>query len=157
MTPEERSELIAKIAALPQQVADFVAPLSEANLTTQTIPGEWTVAQNVHHLADSHMNAFVRVKLMLTEEHPQFKPYDQDAWAATPDSDHATVEESINLLRGLHSRWVRLLTSLSEAQWQRTGFHPESQKVYTPEAILRTYAGHGLGHLDQMQRTLDAR
>lgn len=157
MTPEERAELIAKIAALPRQVAEFVAPLSSADLTTQTIPGEWTVAQNVHHLADSHMNAFVRVKLMLTEENPAFKPYNQDAWAATPDADHATVGESIELLRGMHARWVRLFESLSEEQWQRPGYHPESQRSYTPESILRTYSGHGLGHLDQMQRTLDAR
>jgi hypothetical protein len=153
-TPEERAAKIARIAALPEQLKALVCTLTPEQLTTRYLPGEWTVAQNVHHLADSHMNAYVRLKLMLTEENPTFKPYDQDAWADTPDADHAQVGESLQLLRGLHARWVRLLESLDDAQWQRTGWHPESRQTYTPETILRIYSGHGEGHLDQIRRTL---
>ena len=153
-TPEERAAMIVRIATLPDELEALVCTLTPDQLTTHYLAHEWTVAQNVHHLADSHMNAYVRLKLMLTEENPTFKPYDQDAWAETPDADHAGLGESLQLLRGLHARWVRLFASLDEAQWQRTGWHPENRRTYTPEDILRTYSGHGAGHLDQIRRTL---
>ena len=155
-SPEERAVMIARIAALPDQLEALVCALTPEQLTTHYLAHEWTVAQNVHHLADSHMNAFVRVKLILTEENPAFKPYDQDAWAGTADADQADLGVSLQLLRGLHARWVRLFESLDEAQWQRTGWHPENRRTYSPEDILKTYSGHGEGHLDQIRRTLDA-
>jgi hypothetical protein len=117
--------------------------------------GEWNVAQNVHHLADSHMNSFIRFKLLLTEENPTIRPYDQDRWAVTADGNNLAVQDSLMLLQGLHRRWVQLLRSLDEAQWKRTGHHPESGQI-TPESLLRTYAAHGEGHIDQIQRTLAA-
>ena len=156
MTPEERTALIAKIAALPALLEELVCTLTPAQLTARPLAGEWSVAQNVHHLADSHMNSFVRVKLMLTEDHPTFKPYDQDAWADLPDGAGSDLDGSLELLRGLHTRWVRLYASLPEAAWTRAGMNPESQRVYTMEDILRIYAGHGEGHLDQIRRTLAA-
>lgn len=156
MTPEERVDLIRKIAALPQQLEELVCPLPPGVLTARPIPGEWSVAQNVHHLADSHMNSFVRLKLILTEDNPTFKPYDQELWAELPDAGHADIGESLQLLRGLHARWVRLLESLTEAEWARFGTHPEYQRIYTCEEILRIYAGHGEAHLDQIRRTLAA-
>lgn len=156
MTNDERALLVAKIAALPQQLEKLVRPLSPQQLTARPLAGEWSVAQNVHHLADSHMNSFVRVKLMLTEENPRFKPYNQDAWAELPDASGADIGDSLELLRGLHTRWVRLYADLPEAAWLRTGTNPESGRTYTMEDILRTYAGHGEAHMDQIGRTLAA-
>jgi DinB superfamily len=113
------------------------------------------VAQNVHHLADSHMNSFIRMRLILTEDRPTLKPYDQDLWAALADSGTTALEESLTLLHGLHARWVRLFESLDEADWRRSGLHPENGEV-TLEDILRIYAAHGQGHIDQISRALAA-
>jgi hypothetical protein len=151
----ERARLIKKIRVLPEQIDTLVAGLSGHQLAGHFLPGEWNVAQNVHHLADSHMNSFVRLKLLLTEENPTIRPYDQDRWAELPDGDNLAVGDSISLLRGLHRRWVRLFESLDEAQWQRTGVHPESGPI-TPESLLITYAAHGEAHIDQIERTLAA-
>jgi hypothetical protein len=155
MTNEQRQPLIDKIRHLPDQLATLVNSLSVEQLTTHYLPHEWTVAQNVHHLADSHMNSFIRLKLILTEERPTVKPYDQDAWALKPDANNPDLETSLMLLRGLHRRWVILFENLQETDWSRVGVHPEVG-VITPEDLLRTYADHGEGHLDQITRTLAA-
>jgi len=155
LTQTERLALIAKIAALPEQLTTLVKDLSETQLTTHFLPHEWTVAQNVHHLADSHMNSFIRLKLILTEERPTLKPYNQDAWAVRADGDNMALESSLAILRGLHQRWVTLFESLQTAEWARTGLHPEVGEV-SVEDLLRTYAKHGEGHLDQITRTLAA-
>lgn len=150
-----RRVCIGKIAFLPDQVEAFVTGLTQEQLQGHFLIDEWSVAQNVHHLADSHMNSFVRTKLLLTEDHPTICPYDQERWAVTVDADHADVEDSIGLLRGLHRRWVRLFESLDDGQWARTGIHPESG-VISVVGILESYAAHGEAHLDQMRRTLAA-
>jgi DinB superfamily len=155
LTLTERIDLTGQIAALPDQLAELVAGLTVEQLVAQPIAGEWSVAQNVHHLADSHMNAFIRLKLMLTEANPTIKPYDQDAWADRADANHAEIECSMQLLRGLHARFVQVFDSLTEADMQRTGVHPEYGLI-TPVTQLRSYARHGAGHLDQIARTLAA-
>ena len=151
----EHDGLIEHIRQLPAQVAALVEPLTPKQLTAVTIPGEWSVAQNVHHLADSHMNSYIRCKLIATEENPTLKPYDQDLWAALPDSSTAEVATSLTLLRSLHSRWADFFAALPEQAWARTGFHPENGSV-TLDSQLRTYVNHGHGHLDQIQRTIAA-
>jgi hypothetical protein len=150
-----RTQAIERIRQLPQQVADFTAGLTPAQLTTRFLDGEWSVAQNVHHLADSHLNSYIRLKLILTEENPTVRPYDQDLWALTPEANVADLSASLTLLRGLHQRWADLFESLDDSQWQRKGFHPENG-VITPEDLVMTYAEHGEGHLEQMRRTLAA-
>ena len=150
-----RREQIAKLRRLPKQLAALVAPLTRPQLTTQFLAGEWSVAQNVHHLADSHMNSFVRLKLILTEENPTIRPYDQEAWAQTPEANSPDLQPSLALLAALHQRWADLLVSLDEADWQRTGMRPESG-VITPISLAEYYAAHGEGHIDQIQRTLAA-
>jgi hypothetical protein len=149
----ERQAYIARIRRLPQQVAELTAPLSAQQLTTPFLDGEWSVAQNVHHLADSHMNSYVRLKLILTEEKPLLRPYDQELWAMTAEANLADVSASLTLLAGLHQRWCALFESLDEDQWLREGIHPESGPV-TPLSLAKSYAQHGEDHLDQMQRTL---
>lgn len=155
LTLEERRERINRIRRFPSELEVAVKDLTEEQLMTEFIRGEWTVAQNVHHVADSHMNAFIRTKLLLTEDNPTIRPYDQDKFAERVDSFDAPIQYSILLLRGLHHRWVALFESLSEAEWVRPGVHPESGPI-TVESILITYSDHGIGHLDQISRTLAA-
>lgn len=159
MTPAatltDRASLIDAIRQLPARLAALVAPLSPEQLTTPYLPGEWTVAQNVHHLLDSHLNSYVRCKLIRTEDRPTLRPYDQDAWAALPDGSAADLADSLAALAGLHARWARFWEELPEAAWARPGHHPESGEV-TLESLLASYAAHGEGHLDQIQRTLAA-
>ena len=151
----ERRGLIEKVRALPSQVAQLTAGLSATQLTTHYLSDEWTVAQNVHHLVDSHLNSYVRCKLIATEERPTFRPYDQDTWAALPDAAQADITDSLAILRHLHARWVVFWEGLAEEDWGRTGFHPDSG-IVTLADQLQLYADHGEGHLDQMARTLAA-
>jgi hypothetical protein len=145
-TPKERNEKIAKIRKLPEQLELAVKGLDEQQLDTPYRPGGWTVRQVVHHLADSHMNAYVRMKLMLTEDTPTLKPYDQDEWAKLVDSSKLPIRTSLSILKGLHDRWTFLLESLPDAAWNRAGHHPERGDV-TLESMLTTYAGHGEKHI----------
>ena len=156
MTTEERRALIDKIQRLPEQIADLVTGLSAEQLTTPYLAGEWTVAQNVHHLVDSHMNSYIRCKLIATEDHPTLKPYDQDAWAQFADAQAADVSGSLAMLEQLHRRWVSFWETLPDDAWPRTGHHPESGTV-TLETQLAGYAAHGEAHIDQITRTLAAR
>jgi hypothetical protein len=152
---DERPVLIEKIRRLPEQVTELVNSLSDAQLTTHFIESEWTVAQNVHHLSDSHMHSYLRCKLMLTEENPTLRPYDQDVWAALPDASAADVAASLELLAGLHGRWVMFWQSLADEDWERTAVHPESG-IVTLADQLRLYAAHGESHLRQIGNTLAA-
>lgn len=155
MTSQERQGLIEKLRRLPAQIEELVGGLSDTQLTTPFLAGEWTVAQNVHHLADSHMNSYIRCKLILTEENPPLKPYDQDAWAGLPDAQSADLAPSLTLLKQLHARWVTFWETLPTDVWSRSGFHPENGPM-TLADILRSYAAHGEAHIDQITRTLAA-
>lgn len=150
-----RALLIDKIRRLPQQIAQLIGGLTDEQLTDHPLAGEWSVAQNVHHLADSHMNSYIRCKLIATEDHPPLKPYDQDRWAALADANGPDVMISLQLLASLHSRWVVFWESLPESAWARTGFHPENGDVSLDDQ-LRLYAAHGEAHIDQITRTLAA-
>lgn len=155
MNAQERLLLIDKIRHLPAQLEELVMGLSVPQLTTHLLANEWTVAQNVHHLADSHMNSYIRCKLILTEENPTLKPYDQDAWAALPDAQSADLATSLMLLKQLHTRWVTFWETLPEEAWDRTGFHPQNGSVTLADQ-LRSYAAHGDAHIEQITRTLAA-
>ena len=150
-SPADRRRLIASIAALPDALAAVVAGLGDAELDARVADDPWTVRQVTHHVADSHINAFIRMKLMLTEPHPTLKPYDQDAWAQLADTQSAPVDATLALLRGLHARWVRLLESLGEGDWSRGAHHPENGEV-TLDGMLATYARHGEEHVEQIRR-----
>jgi hypothetical protein len=152
---DERQVLIDKLRRLPAQLAELTQGLTPEQLTTPYLPGEWTVAQNVHHVADSHLNSYLRCKLMLTEDHPTLKPYDQDVWAALPDAQNADLTSSLALLTGLHARWVLFWQTLPQGAWTRTGYHPENGEVRLVDQLIY-YAAHGEGHIDQITRTLAA-
>jgi uncharacterized damage-inducible protein DinB len=140
----ERAQRIHAIAATPAQLRLAVAGLSDEQLDTPYRPGGWTVRQTVHHVADSHMNAFVRFRLGLTEDNPTIKPYDEKAWSELPDM-RLPVEVSLRLLDGLHERMVHMLRSLPSSSFQRQIFHPENGPM-TIDALLSMYAWHGPHH-----------
>jgi len=150
-----RQTQLDALARLPRQLARLAATVDEHELTTPFLAGEWSVAQNLHHLADSHMNSFLRCKLILTEEEPTLKPYNQDRWAALADSQTAAVHSSLALLHGLHTRWMDFWNALEENDWQRAGLHPEIGRV-TLATLLRIYGAHGAAHLLQIRQTLAA-
>ncbi len=145
ITPELRADAIAIIAASPSEVRAAVKDLTDAQLETPYRDQGWTVRQVVHHLADSHMNAYIRWRLALTETEPTIKPYEEGAWAKLEDAAHAPVEISLQLLEPLHERWVRLLRSLQAENFAKTFRHPE-HGVRTLDWLLFLYAWHGRHH-----------
>ncbi len=163
MRRHEREQCIARFADLPGRLRELVADLDEGQLSAHTIPGEWNVAQNVHHLADSHMHAFLQVKSGLSEDNPLISNYDQDRYALLQESSLAPVADSLDLLEALHARWVVLWRSLDDAQFaRRTRVLPVSNSAAAGgqvhsrslDQILASYAQHGEDHLDQIGRTI---
>lgn len=149
-TPSERSALIAQIKNYPAELEALLSKYADTQYDTPVQPGEWTIRQIIHHLPDAHMNGFIRMKLVLAENKPILKPYDQDAWATQADMK-LPVEPSLQILRGLHARWAELLSNLPESAWDRGGIHLENGLV-TLDQLLYTYAGHGQAHLEQIQQ-----
>lgn len=143
---------IDDIHYLPQLIELAVQNLDEYQLQAPYRPDGWTVAQVVHHLADSHMNAVVRLKLALTEDNPVIKPYEEQAWALLPDVANTPVNVSTTLLYALHKRWVKLLEHLSADDWNKTFYHPGSNTTYDIRLHTATYAWHGLHHLEHILR-----
>jgi len=144
-----RATMIDQIAAVPVALRAVVAGLTDAQLDMPYRDGGWSPRQIVHHLADSHMNAFIRAKLGVTEDNPTVKPYDEATWAETPDSRQAPVALSLSILEGLHARWVQLLRSLDAAAFERTVQHPERGRM-TIGDLTQLYAWHGRHHATQI-------
>jgi uncharacterized damage-inducible protein DinB len=144
ITPALRQSAIADIAELPGRLRVALAGLTDAQLDTPYREGGWTVRQLVHHVADSHMNGYVRLKLGLTEENPTIKPYAQDAWAQLPDS-RMPIALSLGIIDGVHARWTVLWQSLDETNLQRTFTHPEMGAL-TLDRHLQLYAWHSRHH-----------
>jgi DinB family protein len=145
ITGEMRESAVAAIAELPTRLKAAVAGLTDAQLDTPYRPGGWTVRQVVHHLADSHMNAYIRTKLGLTEHEPTIKPYDQDLWVPLPDN-RLPVDFSLCILDGIHTRWTTLWRSLTAVQFNRVFHHPEIG-VVTLDSQLQMYAWHSRHHV----------
>ena len=145
ISADDRSGAIATLAELPEQLRNAVDGLNSAQLNTPYRLGGWTLRQVVHHVADSHMNAFIRVRLALTEDWPTIKPYDQDGWAKLHDAT-APVEWSLELIESLHARWGMMLRSLDEQQWKRGFRHPEAGPM-TVEVATLLYAWHSRHHV----------
>ena len=140
-------KLITAIAEAPVALRSAVAGLTRDQLETRYRPGGWTVKQVVHHVPDSHLNAYTRFKLALTENEPTIKPYDEAAWAELPDSRKVPMEVSLDLLDALHLRWVALLSSMDTADFNRGLRHPEHGRVLTLGQMLGLYAWHGRHHV----------
>ncbi len=150
---ETRADIIAVIRSLPAQLREKVSGLTEEQLTTPYNRGEWTIAQNVHHLADTHMVCIRRFKLILTSPEFHFTPYDVNAIAEYPDAKDADIEYSLKILDGLQARWAILLENLSDEEWAKIGFSQRGD--LSIEELARIYAQHGLNHLIQIQDVFD--
>jgi len=151
--PPESEEQMAKrrvhyvdvLAKLPSAMRAAVKGLTTEQLDTPYRPDGWTVRQVVHHVPDSHMNAYVRFKLALTEDNPTIRPYDEAQWAKLPDSAITPIEVSLQLLAALQSRWVDVLRSMQPSDFARTLLHPE-RGVMTLDQMLAMYAWHSAHH-----------
>jgi uncharacterized damage-inducible protein DinB len=146
VTPEMRRTSIAAIRDTPSALRAAVRGLSESQLNTPYREGGWTVRQVVHHVPESHMNAYVRFKLALTEHNPTIKPYDEDAWSKLGDVPRAPIETSLTLLEALHERWVTLLELLGPADFERPLVHPDMGQIPL-DRLLQMYAWHGPHHV----------
>jgi hypothetical protein len=146
LTAERRCALIEGIAKLPRDMRAAVSGLTDSQLDTPYRPGGWTVRQVVHHVPDSHMNAYIRFKLALTESEPAIKPYDEKQWAELADVQVTPIEVSLSLLENLHTRWTLLLQSLEATAFSRTFRHPD-HGVLTLDAQLGLYEWHGRHHV----------
>lgn len=146
LSENQKKDSIEAIAQAPANLRAAVKDLSPEQLGTPYRPEGWTVRQVVHHVPDSHLNAYVRFKLTLTEEEPTIKPYAEDRWAELADTHTTPVEVSLTLLESLHDRWVRLLRSLGKDDWKRAFRHPELGEV-SLEKNLALYAWHGRHHV----------
>jgi len=147
----ERAALIERIASVPEMLRLATDGLTEAQLDTPYREGGWTVRQVVHHVPDSHLNAYVRLKLALTEDAPTIKPYDEVAWAQLPDTAKTPIATSLTLLEALHTRWVNLWRALDDAAFGRTLRHPVGG-VLRVDALLAHYAWHGDHHVAHVTR-----
>jgi hypothetical protein len=151
-TSDEIKSAIQMISALPSKIINLTAGWDESKLNTPYRDGGWTVRQVIHHLADSHINAYCRTRLALTENNPVIKPYDEKAWAELPDGNAAPVDLSIQLLKYIHMRWVLLLNSLDVERLQMTYFHPVSQATVTLQEMIAMYAWHSEHHYQHMRK-----
>ena len=145
VTEAKRRRWLQQMAAMPAGLAAALDGLDERQLGAPYRDGGWTPRQVVHHLADAHMNGFVRFKLALTEDRPAIKTYEEDLWAETADGRDAPVDISLRLLAALHERWTILLESLAEAQFSRAFGHPQ-RGLMTIDNAIQLYAWHGVHH-----------
>src|SRR5437016_9358979 len=146
ITTALRQQAMDEIAALPAKMRAAVKGLNEAQLDTPYRADGWTVRQVLHHVPDSHLNAYMRLKLALTEDSPTIKPYEEARWAELADSRDTPIEVSLNLLESLHTRWVTLLHSLRDEDYARTFTHPDHGKM-TVDWLLQLYAWHSRHHV----------
>jgi uncharacterized damage-inducible protein DinB len=155
VSPDDRQKLIAQIVEAPSKLRAAVQGLSQAQLDTPYREGGWTVRQVTHHVPESHMNAYIRFKLALTETEPTIKPYEQQLWAELPDAKTAPVGLSLDLMDSLHHRWVLVLKAMKPEDFTRTFRHPELG-VVTLERNLALYAWHGrhhVGHITELRKS----
>lgn len=150
-TAQQRQQKIQTLRDFPQKLRTAVADLTHAQLTATPINDEWSIVQIVHHCADSHMNSYIRHKLILTEDTPPLTPYSEPLWAQFRDANDTNLSHTMAILTGLHARWVDMYEALDESDWQRAGIHGESGRV-TIDDLLTSYDDHCRSHLDQIER-----
>ncbi|MGE0158027.1 MAG: YfiT family bacillithiol transferase [Gemmatimonadales bacterium] len=145
LSPDERRAKIQAIREAPARIRAAAAGLDDARLDTPYRDGGWTVRQVVHHVVDSHLHAYVRFRLALTENAPTIRPYDEKLWAELPDAKTLPIEPSLAILEALHTRWVALLDELTPEQFSRPLHHPENGAM-TIDMLLELYGWHGRHH-----------
>jgi uncharacterized damage-inducible protein DinB len=146
LTAAQRKQYLNDIEQTPARLRAAVRGLSDEQLNTPYREGGWTVRQLAHHVPDSHMNAYIRFKLALTEDEPTIRPYMEDRWAELPESKQAPIDVSLTLLDSMHQRWTMVLRNIPDADWKRTFRHPE-MGLLSLEKTLALYAWHGKHHV----------
>lgn len=149
----EVEQLINDIATFPSLLYKTTENLSDSQLDTPYRPDGWTIRQLIHHCSDSHANAYIRLKLALTEEEPVVKPYLEEKWAELPDSK-LPIEASLKMIESIHYKWVVLMQHMQPHHWERTYFHPQSQMSFTLHYLLDLYAWHCRHHFMHIQNGL---
>jgi len=145
---------ISNIESMPARLINLLEGISENELDTPYRDGGWTIRQVVHHLADSHMNGYIRMKLATTEINPTINPYSQDKWAQLADSTSGSINPSIGIIKHLHKRWTLFLKNLAHDDYQKTFYHPESDQYQSVGIWLSLYSwhcDHHLGHIAQVK------
>ena len=146
---------IKEIQMLPEQLIETVKNLTDQQLDTPYRPEGWTIRQVVHHIPESHMNSYVKFKWALTENTPLIKAYDEKGWSVLEDNLSAPIQSSLDLLSGLHAKWILLLRSLKATQWKMSFIHPESEKEFDLKTTVLSYAWHGKHHLAQIKGVIE--
>jgi hypothetical protein len=144
---KQKQEWLTDIRLLPQSLENAIQNLDESQLNTPYREGGWKVTQLVHHVADSHINAYCRFKLGLTENNPAIRPYEEKLWAELPDVENIPINVSLTLLHALHTRWYAAIKDLNDEDWNRTVLHPEHNKTFTLWHLLGMYAWHCKHHV----------
>jgi hypothetical protein len=142
------------ICALPSELKSVLSMYSATQANFKYRPGSWNIAQLVHHIFDSHLNAYIRTKLTLTEDVPVIKPYDENKWAVLHDASSPDIHHSLPLIEHLHARWTNCLQNLNMDQWKRKYFHPDMKRHFTLEEMLHLYAWHGQHHVAQIAQAI---
>lgn len=158
VTPVDQVTLdnaIADIASLPEKFSTAISRLSKDQIDTVYRPGGWTVRQLAHHVVDSHMNAYVRMKIALTEDNPSIRPYEEAEWAQLSDTANTPVSVSLEMLALLHQRWIILINALDNDQWNRKYYHPGDQEWVTLRTMACMYAWHSNHHLAHVTRLIE--
>jgi len=151
---ESLREVITILDVLPLQLRELTGNLKGEVLDTRYRPEGWTLRQVVHHIADSHQHAFIRFKWALTEDNPTIKAYDEKAWAALNDAKNTPIAWSLTHIEVIHQKLVQLLNGLTEAQWNRTLVHPQTQHTFTLKELASMYAWHGMHHYMHIKNAL---
>ncbi len=157
MTSAIRSQYMNDLATLAGKLEAATSSLTNEQLDTQYRPNGWTIRQVVHHFADSHINAFCRIKMVLTEESPTIKPYHEGLWADMSEEQTLPISASIDIIRGLHIRMVNVLSNLSEAELQKFYTHPEYNKTFTLDTVIALYGwhcNHHLAHITELKKRM---
>lgn len=150
--PDLKKEWLGVLKALPSWMDASIENLDEAQLDVPYREGGWNIKQVVHHVADSHLNAYVRLRLALTEDNPTVKPYDEGAWAMLPDVNLVPVNISVTMLHAMHRRLVALLENIPEADWQKTYYHPDHKRNFPVWELVALYAWHSRHHTAHIQQ-----
>jgi hypothetical protein len=152
---EETRNNISGIAELPAKLNALAKRMNDHLLEKSYRPDGWTARQIIHHIADSHSNALIRVKLALTENNPVIKPYDQDAWALLDDAKRSPIQSSLNMVEAIHERWFCVLNSMTEMDFSRTYIHPEYNREFRLDEFIALYAWHGKHHCGHLKIILE--
>ena len=155
ITKEHIEKWILNLKTYPAKLENLVAGLDQEQLDTPYRPEGWTVRQLLHHIPDSHTNAYIRFKWALTEDNPLIKAYHEDLWGALPDSKLGAIKAAMDLLYALHARWVLLMENMADSDWEKTFIHPETNKVLSLKLLLALYnwhADHHYAHIENLMQ-----